>query len=156
MTLLQSFGDDRYSSLWRFSKICLLFIDTSSKTDYGLPQTLFRGRIFFKFDPLGLNLLQHMFYIVLADTISIKLSKSSSFLVVHLWRRGPWTSMKRGVEACIFLNHLFPEYKQGLAHILRKEGTFFSISVTINYHMPLQQCGKYLEANFIGSKATNW
>ena len=55
----------------------------------------------------------------------------------------------------MFLNHLFPEQLQGLAHILRKEGTFSSVSVTIFYHMYLQQYGKYLEADLIGSKATN-
>ena len=32
---------------------------------------------------------------------------------------GPWTPVKRGVEACMFLNKLFPEQQQGLAHILR-------------------------------------
>ena len=32
---------------------------------------------------------------------------------------GPWTPVKRGVEACMFLNQLFPEQQQGLAHILR-------------------------------------
>ena len=63
--------------------------------------------------------------------------------------------MKRGAEACIFINHLLPEYYPGLAHILRKEGTFFSVFVTIDYHMFLQQYGKYLEADLISSKATN-
>ena len=43
--------------------------------------------------------------------------------------------MKGEVEACMFLNHLFPEEKQGLAHILWKEGTIFSVSVTIYYHI---------------------
>ena len=42
-----------------------------------------------------------------------------------------------------------------LAHILRKEGTFFSVSVIIYYHLYVQQYGKHLEAGLIGSKATN-
>ena len=84
--------------------------------------------LFLKIGPmLGLYLLQYMFFIVLKDTFSFKLSKKSSFLNVTSWRRGPWTFMKRGIEACMFLNHLFPEYYHGLAaHILRKNSTFFS------------------------------
>ena len=41
------------------------------------------------------------------------------------------------------------------SNILRKEGTFFSISVTIYYHLYLQQYIKCLEVDLIGSKATN-
>ena len=55
----------------------------------------------------------------------------------------------------MFINHLFTEYKQRLPHILRKEGTFFSFSVTIYYQMYLQQYEKYLEVDLIGSKVTN-
>ena len=33
-----------------------------------------------------------------------------------LWRQGPWTSVKRGVEACIFLNHLFPNFSNRNLH----------------------------------------
>ena len=60
-----------------------------------------------------------------------------------------------GVEACKFLNHLFPEEQQGLAHILRREGTFFSIPMMIHDSMYLQQYGKFLEVDPIASKATN-
>ena len=44
-----------------------------------------------------------------------------------LWRDGPRPSVKRGVEACIFFIHLFHNYLQGLAHILLKEDSFFSV-----------------------------
>ena len=40
-------------------------------------------------------------------------------------------TVKREVDDCKFLHHLFPEQYQGLAHILTEEGTFFSVSVTI-------------------------
>ena len=53
-----------------------------------------------------------------------------------------------GSSLTYFLNH-------GLAHILRKEGTFFSISMIIYYHVYLQQYDKYLEVDLIGSKVTN-
>ena len=53
-----------------------------------------------------------------------------------------WTSVKGGVEACRFLNKLFHEYYQGLAHILRKGGTFFLSSLNIYYHMYLQAIGQ--------------
>ena len=38
---------------------------------------------------------------------------------------------------------------------LRKKGIFFFASLTIYYHIYLQQFGKYLEVDLIGSKATN-
>ena len=63
--------------------------------------------------------------------------------------------LKGGVEACRFPNHLFPEWQQVLAQILWKEGIFFSISLIMYYHVYLQQYGKYLKVNLIGSKATN-
>ena len=47
------------------------------------------------------------------------------------------------------------ELLEGLAHLLRKECTFFFISVTFCYHMYLPQYDKYLEVDLIGSKATN-
>ena len=47
--------------------------------------------------------------IVNIDTYAVKLSNRSSCSDVSSWRRGPWTSVNGGVEACRFLNHLFPE-----------------------------------------------
>ena len=48
-----------------------------------------------------------MYFIVHTDKFSVKLSRRSSFLCVLSWRHGPQTSVKREVEACMFLSHLF-------------------------------------------------
>ena len=64
---------------------------------------------FFKVAPMGLYLIQHMFYIVHRDIFSVKLSNRSLFLDVPSWRHGPWTSVKSGVKACRFFNQLLPK-----------------------------------------------
>ena len=51
-----------------------------------------KNKYFLRFNPLGLYLLQHMFYIGHADTFSVKLWNRFSFF-------GGFMSVKRGVEA---------------------------------------------------------
>ena len=53
--------------------------------------------IFKDFDPLGLYLLQHMFYIVHICIFSVNFQIDLHFLDIPSRRRGPWTSVKRGV-----------------------------------------------------------
>ena len=46
-------------------------------------------------------------------------------------------------------------FLNGNRDLHRIGGTFFFMSVTINYHKYFQEYGKYLEAELIGSKALN-
>ena len=55
----------------------------------------------------------------------------------------------------MFLGHLFDEQKQRLARILRTEGTSFSFAMTFYCQVYLQQYGKFLEKDLIGTKAAN-
>ena len=75
------------------------------------------------------------------DTFSVKLSNRSTYWDVSSWKHGSWMTVQRGITAFIFLNPLFPEEQRGVAHILRKEGTFSLFSTTY-YQMYLQQCVK--------------
>ena len=106
---------------------------------------------YLQLDPLGLYCTPSHSIVHISYTKTVKLSKISSYLDVPSWRHGPWTSVKRRVNTFRFPNDMFSKQKQGFAHIL-KEGTLFSISVNIYYHMYLQQNRKDLEVDPIGSK----
>ena len=104
----------------RFNLMYLETFKTLKKLkNYALLCVLFyKIHHFLKVDPLGLYLQQHMFYKVYVDTISGKLSK---VLHIRKFLHKQWMSVKREVEAFMFHNPLFPEWEQGLSHLLSKD-----------------------------------
>ena len=63
-----------------------------------------------------------MFYIVHTDTFQSNFLTDLHFLDDPSWRRGPWMSVKRRVEACIFLNHLVCWIVAGTCTRLKERG----------------------------------
>ena len=85
---------------------------------------------FFKLDPVGLYLLQHMFYIICSDTFSVKLSNKSSFWcsLMEMWAMD--ISEARSQRLNVPQSPVSWKVKGTCTH-LKKKGGLFSLSLTI-------------------------